>query len=155
MATRLQVKQLSVVTDIREMRLQRLLTEAIVALEMAESELGLARERLTRCTHDKADAETDFAKAPSDEIVRIWRDVCVARFVEAETAMENAQFECDDAQTRLVKARVDVIKIKERGTKVVDLGSELRRSELRLIEARLEDDVPARCGNSPIMEGIR
>ena len=62
MATRLQVKQLSFVTDIRETRLQLLLTEAIVALEIAEFELEASGKLVAQRRQDAASADIDFAR---------------------------------------------------------------------------------------------
>jgi hypothetical protein len=145
--------QIGVVTDIREMRLQRLLTEAIVALELAEAELAAAEHRLSLRRDDVTSAGVDFAKSPSIEPIRIWRDVCVNRLAQAEAAIETARFDREEAEAYLAKARVDILKIKERGTKIAELGTALRRAELRTSEARLEDDVPAVRGNALVLEG--
>ena len=153
MATRLQVMQIGVVTDIREMRLQRLLTEAIVALELAESELAAADSRLSSRSDDVASAAVDFAKSPSVEAIRIWRDVCINRLAEAEVAIETARFEHEEAEMHLAKARVDILKIKERGNKIAEIGTALRRAEIRDMEARLEEDVPISRLNMMVLEG--
>jgi hypothetical protein len=153
MATRLQVKQLGFVTDIRETRLQRLLAEAIVALDMAESELETAGRALIQRRHDATNAAIDFARAPESEMIRIWRDVCLQRLAAAETADEMARIERDDAAGRLIKARNDVLRIKERGDRIADLGKTLRRDETRQKEARVDDDSPARRANVLMLEG--
>jgi hypothetical protein len=153
MATRLQVKQLGFVTDIRETRLQRLLAEAIVALDLAESELETAGRALIQRRHDATNAAIDFARAPESEMIRIWRDVCLQRLAAAETADEMARIERDDAAGRLIKARNDVLRIKERGDRIADLGKTLRRDETRQKEARVDDDSPARRANVLMLEG--
>jgi hypothetical protein len=153
MATRLQVKQLGFVTDIRETRLQRLLAEAIVALDLAESELETADRALIQRRHDATNAAIDFARAPESEMIRIWRDVCLQRLVAAETADEMARIERDDAAGRLIKARNDVLRIKERSDRIADLGKTLRRDETRQKEARVDDDSPARRANVLMLEG--
>jgi hypothetical protein len=153
MATRLQVKQLGFVTDIRETRLQHLLTEAIVALEIAESELETARKNLVQRTQDAASADTDFARTPESEMVRIWRDVCLQRLTAARTDGEVAQAERDDAETLLIKARNDVLRIKERGNRIADLGLVLRREEARQHEARVDDENPGGRTNVLMLEG--
>lgn len=153
MATRLQINQLGFVTDIRETRLQRLLTEAIVALEVAEAELGTAGRMLTQRRHDAANANIDFAQKPESEMIRIWRDVCLQRLAAAETANETAHIERDDAEARLIKARNDVLRIKERGERIADLGKVLRRVETRQKEARVEDENPGGRANILMLEG--
>jgi hypothetical protein len=153
MATRLQVKQLGFVTDIRETRLQRLLTEAMVALELAESELETAGRALIHRRHDATNAAIDFARAPESEMIRIWRDVCLQRLAAAETAEEIARIERDDAAARLIKARNDVLRIKERGDRIADLGKALRRDETRQKEARVDDDSPTCRANILMLEG--
>ena len=153
MATRLQINQLGFVTDIRETRLQRLLTEAIVALEVAEAELGTAGRMLTQRRHDAANANIDFAQKPESEMIRIWRDVCLQRLVAAETANETAHIERDDAEARLIKASNDVLRIKERGDRIADLGKVLRRVETRQKEARVEDENPGGRANILMLEG--
>jgi hypothetical protein len=153
MATRLQVKQLGFVTDIRETRLQRLLTEAIVALEIAEAELETANRILLQRRQDVASAELDFARSPESEMVRIWRDVCLQRFIAAESDADTARVECDDASARLIKARNEVLRIKERGDKIADLGKALRRDEMRQNEARVDDENPGGRANVLMLEG--
>ena len=153
MATRLQIDQLGFVTDIRETRLQRLLTEAIVALEVAEAELGTAGRMLTQRRHDAANANIDFAQKPESEMIRIWRDVCLQRLAAAETANETAHIERDDAEARLIKASNDVLRIKERGDRIADLGKVLRRVETRQKEARVEDENPGGRANILMLEG--
>ena len=153
MATRLQVKQLGFVTDIRETRLQRLLAEAIVALEIAETECEAAGRLLIQRRQDAANAGIDFARKPESEIVRIWRDVCLQRLTAAETADEMAQAERDDAALNLIKARGDVLRIKERGSRIADLGKDLRRDEMRQNEARVDDENPGGRANILMLEG--
>ncbi len=153
MATRLQVKQLGFVTDIRETRLQRLLTEAIVALDVAESELETAGRVLIQRRHDATNAAIDFAREPGSEMIRIWRDVCLQRLIAAETANEMARLERDDAEARLIKARNDVLRIKERGDRIADLGKVLRRDEARQKEARVDDENPCGRNNILMLEG--
>lgn len=153
MATRLQVNQLGFVTDIRKTRLQRLLTEAIVALEVAEAELETANRMLFQRRHDAANANIDFAQKPESEMIRIWRDVCLQRLTAAETADETAHIERDDAEARLTKARNDVLRIKERGDRITDLGKVLRRVETRQKEARVEDENPGGRANILMLEG--
>jgi hypothetical protein len=153
MATRLQVKQLGFVTDIRETRLQRLLTEAMVALELAESELEAAGRVLIHRKHDATNAAIDFTRAPESEMVRIWRDVCLQRLAAAETADEMARIERDDAAVRLIKARNDVLRIQERSDRIADLGKALRRDETRQKEARVDDDSPGGRANILMLEG--
>jgi hypothetical protein len=152
MATRLQVKQLGFVTDIRETRMQRLLDEAIVALEGAESELEAAANMVVKRRHDAAEAATDFSRSPESEMIRIWRDVCVQRLVAAETDYEMAQIERDEAQMQLIKARRDLMRIKERGNKIADLGKVLRRDETRQKEARIDDENPGGRANILMLE---
>lgn len=153
MATRLQVNQLGFVTDIRETRLQRLLTEAIVALEIAEAELETAGKILIQRRHDAANANIDFAQKPESEMIRIWRDVCLQRLAAAQTADEMANIERDDAEARLIKARNDVLRIKERGDRITDLGKVLRQVETRQKEARVEDENPGGRANILMLEG--
>ena len=153
MATRLQIRQLGFVTDIRETRLQRLLAEAIVALDIAEAELETAGRILIQRRHDAANAKIDFARKPESEMIRIWRDVCFQRLSAAETADEMARLECDDAKARLIKARNDVLRIKERGDRITDLGKVLRRAEAREKEARVEDENPGGRANILMLEG--
>jgi hypothetical protein len=152
MATRLQVTQLVVLTDIRETRLQRLLAEAIVALELADTELDNASKAITRRTFDAANANDDFAKRPENEMLRIWRDVCIQRLIAAQTAHDSAQIERGEANERLTKARYDVLRIKERGSRIADFGKDLRRAEIRHAEARVEDDMPAMRTNVLMLE---
>lgn len=153
MATRLQVKQLGFVTDIRETRLQRLLTEAMVALEIAEAELETARRILVQRRHDAASATIDFVRTPESEMIRIWRDVCLQRRTAAETDDEMAKLERDDAEARLIKARNDVLRIKERGSRIADLGKALHRDESRQREARVDDENPGGRANILMLEG--
>jgi hypothetical protein len=152
MATRLQVTQLVVVTDIRETRLQRLLAEALVALELADAELDGATKAMSRRTFDAANANDDFAKRPENEILRIWRDVCIQRLIAAQMVHDSAQIERDEADVRLTKARHDVLRIKERGNRIADFGKDLRRAEIRHAEARLEDDMPTTRTNVLMLE---
>ena len=153
MATRLQVKQLGFVTDIRETRLQRLLAEALVALEIAQAECDAAGRLLIQRRQDTVNAGLDFARKPESEMVRIWRDVCLQRLNAAETADEMAQAERDDAALNLIKARGDVLRIKERGSRIADLGKDLRRDEMRQNEARVDDENPGGRANILMLEG--
>lgn len=141
MATRFQVKQLGFVTDIRETRCQRLLNEAIVALEVAEVELEAAERLLTQRKQDADGAALDFARKPESEMIRIWRDVCLQRLSAAETADEMARLERDEAEARLVKARSDVLRIKERGNRINDLAKTMHREEIRHREAKADDEM--------------
>jgi hypothetical protein len=153
MATKLQVKQLGFVTSIRETRLRRLLTEAIVALELAQAELETADRLILQRQHDAANADIDFARKPESEMIRIWREVCLERLTTAEAAVEAAQLERDDAEARLIKARHDVVRIKERGSRIDDLGKTLQRDETRQKEARSDDENPGGCANILMLEG--
>jgi hypothetical protein len=153
MATKIQVKQLGIVTDIRETRLQRLLTEAIVALKVAEAELDAAGRLVVQRRQDAAAAAIDFARKPESEMVRIWRDVCLQRLAAAETASEMAKLERDDAESRLVKARNDVLLIKERGNRINELGKILHRTEARQKEARVDDEKHSGRANILMLEG--
>jgi hypothetical protein len=153
MATRLQVKQLSFVTDIRETRLQCLLTEAIVALEIAEFELEATGKLMAQRRQDAASADIDFARTPESEMVRIWRDVCLQRLTAAKTDDERARFERDDAETMLIKARNDVLRIKERGNRIADLGKALHRDESRQHEVRVDDENSGGRANVLMLEG--
>jgi uncharacterized protein (DUF3084 family) len=153
MATRLQVKQLGFVTDIRETRLQHLVDEAIVALEGAEAQLESAAQMVVKRKHDAEGAATDFARTPESEMIRIWRDVCVQRLSTAETDYEMAQIERDEAQMQLIKARRDLMRIKERGNKIADLGKVLHRDEMRQKEARVDDENPGGRANILMLEG--
>jgi aminoglycoside phosphotransferase family enzyme len=152
MATRLQITQLGFVTNIRETRFQRLLSEAIVAVEVAEAELKAADKMLLRRHNDAKAAEIDFAKTPGNEMSRIWRDVCAERRAIAEAALDSAKVDRDEAETQLTTARNNVLRIKERGNRITDIGKTLRRSEIRQAEARLEDDIPAKRANLLILE---
>lgn len=149
----MQVKQLGIVTDIRETRLQRLLTEAIVALEVAEAELESAGRLIVQRRQDAAEAAIDFARKPESEMIRIWRDVCLQRFAVAETANEMAKLERDDAETRLIKARNNVLRIKERGNRIIDLSKTLHRAEVRQKEANVDDENPGGRANILMLEG--
>jgi hypothetical protein len=153
MATKLQVKQLGFVTSIRETRLRRLLTEAIVALELAQAELETADRLILQRQHDAANADIDFARKPESEMIRIWREVCLQRLTTAEAAVEAAKLERDDAEARLIKARHDVVRIKERGSRIDDLGKTLQRDETRQKEARSDDENPGGCANILMLEG--
>jgi hypothetical protein len=153
MATSFQVKQLSFVTDIRETRLQRLLTEAIVALEVAEFELKTAGRLVAQRRQDAANASIDFARTPESEMIRIWRDVCLQRRNAAETDDEMARIERNDAEAQLIKARNDVLRIKERGNRITELGQVLRREEARQHEARIDDENPGGRTNVLMLEG--
>lgn len=153
MATKLQVKQLGFVTSIRETRLRRLLTEAIVALELAQAELETADRLILQRQHDAANADIDFARKPESEMIRIWREVCLQRLTTAEAAVEAAKLERDDAEARLIKARHDVVRIKERGGRIDDLGKTLQRDETRQKEARSDDENPGGCANILMLEG--
>jgi hypothetical protein len=86
-------------------------------------------------------------------MVRIWRDVCLQRFIAAESDADTARVECDDASARLIKARNEVLRIKERGDKIADLGKALRRDEMRQNEARVDDENPGGRANILMLEG--
>lgn len=144
MTTRAQIEQLSIVTDIRETRLMRLLSEATVAYDLAIREMDAAEQMLARRRSDVACAKIDFAKQPQIEAIRIWHDLCHQRLAAAVEAHDEALSERDDAASRLESARRDIVRIKARGERIADRGAELRRGELRLAEIKAEDDLPAR-----------
>lgn len=143
MATRLQIAQLGVVTDIREMRLQRLLTESLVAFELAGTELQMAERQIAQRQRDFDEAAIDFFRCPQSETVRVWYDVCQQRLVSARQDLERTQIELEEARARLAAARRDVRRVQERGKHIVTMGKSLRQQELRRAEARVDDDLPA------------
>jgi hypothetical protein len=53
----------------------------------------------------------------------------------------------------LIKARNDVLRIKERGNRITELGQVLRREEARQHEARIDDENPGGRANVLMLEG--
>lgn len=140
MATRQQVKKLGFVTDIRETRLQRLLTEAVIALECATAELRTAEQWLTRRQHELEEATCDFARCPQNETVRIWYDLCRQRLISARNSLEAAHIDREEALAQLAAAQRDVRKIQERGKHIAKMSRSLRNDEVRRSESKADDE---------------
>jgi predicted secreted acid phosphatase len=144
MATKLQVKKLSFVTDIRETRLKRLLSEAMVALECATAELKTSEQWVERRLHELSQAAVDFARCPQNETVRIWHELCRQRLDTAKQSLESAKIDHEDALVQLATAQRDVRKIQERGKYVMSLARSLRKDEIRRAEVKADDEVAAK-----------
>lgn len=140
MATKQQVKMLGFVTDIRETRLQRLLSEAMVALECAVAELRTAEQWAIRRQHELSEAANDFGKCPQNETVRIWYDLCKQRLLTANQAVEAAKLDHEEALTQLGAAQRDVRKIRERSKYIVSLNRSLRKVEIRRADMKSDEE---------------
>jgi hypothetical protein len=141
MATEQQVRQLRAVIDIREQRLERALTRAQDALAQAETALREAQQQRAARAHALDDAHAEVAKAPSVEPSRMWRDICMERLHAADAHCDAAAEQQADARSALTTAQHDMRQIKERGSRIGDLGKALRRDHIRQQEQRAEDDL--------------
>lgn len=144
MATKQQVKKLGFVTDIREMRLQRLLTEAMIALECATAELRTATQWVTRRQHELDEASCDFARCPQNETIRIWYDLCRQRLISAKNSLEAAHIDHEEALVQLATAQRDVRRIQERGKHIATMSRSLRKDEVRRLESKADDEFSAK-----------
>lgn len=148
MATKQQVKKLGFVIDIRETRLQRLLSEAMVALECAVAELKTAEQWVTRRRHELSEAANDFGKCPQNETVRIWYDLCKQRLSAATQAVEAAKMDHEDALIQLGAAQRDVRKIRERGKYIVSLSRSLHKVDVRRADMKADDEFLVQSASS-------
>jgi hypothetical protein len=141
MATEHQVGQLRAVIDIREQRLERALMRAQEAVVAADAAVLAARQNRDRQATILREAKAEVAKAPGCEPTWFWRDLCLDRLSVADREHFNAGEQLDEAHAALSLAQHDMRQMKERGSRISDLGKTLRRASIRAKEQRAEDDM--------------